>query len=194
MLVWRAYERAKISMKKICEGEIILGAWSRRVETSSGVTDGFIKLFVPDDQILDVFQRFQEEDFRGKKREGGKLFKVVFFEYEDIPEEYDPTEEFVPPETNNVKLSQIAAIIGSDPLFPAFCKKFFGDCIRLLINDSLWNGTTIERAAILIRYICSIDSRSQLDVEGDPSIQIFHDLIREPLRLWRNDHFETSEK
>lgn len=179
-------------MKKeiFAEGEVILGGWSRRVETSHGITDGYIKLYLPDDAMLDILARLGDDDLRGNKKSGGKLFYLRLHEYDGTEPERLVDMEFAPPPEPK-KLSQIAAIICSDENFPKFAKTFYGEAIKLLIKDNLWNmghedmteqeqrARIIDNAATLVRYICSIGSRKELDT-NEIAADIFKSLIKNP--------------
>jgi len=179
-------------MKKetFCEGEVILGGWSRKVETSHGVTDGYIKLYLPDDAMLDILARLSDEDLRGNKKSGGKLFYLRLQEYDGTePERISDMTFDIPPEPK--KLSQIAAIIGADAAFPEFAKTFYGEAIKNLVKEKLWlphypeitpedeRKRIIANGTILIRYICSVQSRSELDT-NEITADIFKTLIQKP--------------
>ena len=166
-------------MKKYCTGEVILGSWSRRVETSSGTTDGYIKLFVPDDEILDILSRLSEDEFRGKRRDGGKLFRLTLEEYSDEP-------SFPPIPESNLKPSNLAALIGEDPLFPLFAQSIFSSMIELMKSSGIWKGTSKEKAASLIRFGCSVNSRSDLDITG-PAQDLFFDVFYHPFLQYKRE-------
>ena len=166
-------------MKKYCTGEVILGSWSRRVETSSGTTDGYIKLFVPDDEILDILSRLSEDEFRGKRRDGGKLFRLTLEEYSDEP-------SFPPIPESNLKPSNLSALIGDDPLFPSFAQEIHFAMIALMKDSELWKGTGKEKAASLIRFGCSVESRSELD-KPSPAQDIFFEVFYYPFLAFKRN-------
>jgi hypothetical protein len=174
---------------KIGEIDVILGAWSRKTENSTGVTDAWLKFYMPDEALLDLLlARFQEVDFRGNKKSGGTLMKLVLFEYDDLedtPPEYEESRPAMKP-------SQVAAIICKDQLFPIYCRACLKDVLDQMKKENLFNkaDSAEETAAKVIRYTCSVNSRAELDTNEVAKIQ-FNDYIRKPFNAFKQQQGQS---
>jgi len=182
-----------MKLKIFAEGEVIAGAWSRRVEKSEGTTDAFLKLYTPDESIVDAFSKLAADDLRGQKREGGKMFFIQIFEIEEPVQSDFQAITFEQHEPVNP--SQKAAIICKDEHFFKFIAETFPDEIRFLINSGLWHtekgSTAVAEAdrrnhngAVLVRYIASVDSRSELD-SNEFARSIFDEMIDSNFNKWK---------
>jgi len=172
--------------KKITETDAILGAWSRKNENSSGVTDAWIKFYLPDEEALDVLlSMFSDEDFRGTKKSGGRLMNIVLNEFDDLQEtpfEYQEQKKLLPS-------SQVSALICKHELFPAFCKAFLKDILIQMNDEKLIDqrASREDKNASLIRYVCSIKSRSELD-SNPIAEKSFNEYIRNPFKEYRKQN------
>lgn len=174
--------------KIIHEGEVYAGAWSRRSENSQGVTDAWLKFYLPDEAAIDaMLLGAADDDFRGTKKSGGKLFRITIEEYSDL-EETPPEYE----ERKTYKLSQIAAVICKEPQFYEFCRLFMFKVIKQMNKEKLFTVDDTEevKATKLVRYICSIESRSELDTNQTAATQ-FDVMIRKPFKLFQNQKADS---
>ena len=168
--------------KKLTESDVILGAWSRKQENSQGVTDAWVKFYLPDEEALNVLlTMFSEEDFRGNKKSGGRLMNIVLNEFDDLQEtpfEYAERKQLLP--------SQVSALICKDELFPLFCKTFLKEILNQMKKEELFfsTDTTEDKSAKVIRYVCSIKSRSELDLNAGATYQ-FYTMIRKPFHAFK---------
>ncbi len=75
-----------------------------------------------------------------------------------------------------MKPSNQAHFLGADPLFAAFAKQKLRREIMLYPGDL---RTHPDKNAELIRFVCSVKSRSELDT-NEFAAQIFNDVIYQP--------------
>jgi len=161
------------------ETEVYLAAWSRRVESSSGTTDGWVKFYLPDDDLLDKLSAFGDDAARGTKKAGGKLFKMILVEVDEIDE---PVGVNLP---KPLKLSQWAALLCKDPMFYEFLKGFHTPMIDLMRSSGVKFEPDIEkRCAQVIRFGCSVDSRSMLD-DNALAAETFNDAFYNPFKQYK---------
>lgn len=183
MLSGRLKEQVnKMNKKIIHQGEVYAGAWSRRSENSSGVTDAWLKFYLPDEDALDAMLLGAcDDDFRGTKKSGGKLFRITIEEYSDLEE--TPAEYQEKPQ---LKLSQMSAVICKDELFNQFCRQFLLPVITEMKNQKLFKAsdTNEDKAVKLVRFVCSIESRSELDSNEEAAIQ-FNQMVRGPFKEFK---------
>lgn len=173
----------------IGECDIILGAWSRKTENSTGVTDAWLKVFMPDEELLDVLlSRFSDEDFKGTKKSGGRLMKLVLVEYDDLDETPPQYEESRPA----LKPSQVAAIICKDELFAPYCRQFLTDILKQMNTEGYFKEgqSAEEKNALVVRYLCSINSRSELD-DNEAARNQFHEFIRKPFKAFKQQQVKS---
>ena len=175
---------------KIGEADIILGAWSRKTENSQGVTDAWLKVFMPDEELLNVLlSRFSDEDFKGNKKSGGRLMKLVLLEYDDLDETPPEYEESRPA----LKPSQVAAIICKDDFFAPYCRAFMKEVLKQMRDEEYFKNTNMtqeEKNALVVRYVCSINSRSELDDNTTAQHQ-FHEYIRKPFKAFKQQQVQS---
>ncbi len=174
-------------INKIGEADAIAGAWARRSENSQGVTDAWIKLYLPDETLLDELLRqfCGDDDFRGTKKSGGKLIRVILEEYDDLEETPPQYEE----QKAALKPSQISALICKDVDFPDFCGKYLADILKLMTEEKLINFKDDDEinSAKVVRYACSIESRSELDT-NEGARNTFHAMIKDPFNAYKNQN------
>jgi len=153
------------------ETEAYLAAWSRRVESSNGTTDGWVKFYLPDDDLLDLLAAFGDEAARGAKKAGGKLFKIVIEDVEEMPSvELKPA----------FKTSQLAAVVCNDAKFYDFLKEFHGAMIKLMLSSGIkFDAVTSEKCAQVVRFGCSVESRAELDTNNEAK-EIFNESFYQP--------------
>ena len=142
--------------------EVRKAGWSRRVVKSSGVTDPKVTFYC-DEELIDMIDSL------------GDFYRI------NIEPLY--VEE---PGEKETKPSQLAAIIGQDAAFPDYLRKYFSPQIKMMMASGLWEGTAEEKCASAIRYICSVDSRSELDTEG-PAMDIFYSDIYNPFQEFKKE-------
>ena len=65
-------------------------------------------------------------------------------------------------------LSRLAAMLGANPAFPQFVLSTFGE-----------DAKTPDDCATVIRYVCRISSRAELDHNKHAEV-LFHEKIRKP--------------
>lgn len=156
----------------------ILGAWSRRTESSKGVTDAWIKLFLHDEAMLDaILARYNDEDFRGACKTGGSIIEITLNEYSDLEDTPPQHEEQKAP----LKASQKSALICKDPLFGKYCKEFLKEYLNAMGKEKLFSKSETEEESLakVIRYICSIKSRAELDT-NETARNLFNTVIDKP--------------
>ena len=177
--------------KPFIQSEVVLGAWSRRVESSQGTTDGWLKLYLPDDSCLDILSRLPDEDLRGQRKSGGKLFILKLIEY-DIAESISDMPIEIPPEP--AKPSTLAALICKEPLFKEFSLLIFGVAIKMMQQDNKWDfaDTMENKLASLVRFLCSIESRSELD-KNKAASDLFFSMIYKPYNLFKAQKNEANQ-
>lgn len=179
-------------MKKlIIKDDGILAAWSRRTESSKGTTDAWIKFYLPDEALLDaILARYNEDDFRGACKTGGAIIEITLHEYDDLEHTPPQFEETKPA----IKVSNIAALICQDPLFPDYCKNFLDDYLQNMKKEKIFVGNPgdfkdieqilNENMARVIRYICSIKSRAELDT-NENARHLFSTVIDKPFNAYK---------
>lgn len=74
-------------------------------------------------------------------------------------------------------LAKLAGILCGDPEFQAWIEKAAAPTWQ--IADAPADATPAERAAVLVRLMCGVESRAELDHNGDAA-ERFHELIRKP--------------
>lgn len=157
----------------------VLAAWARRSENSKGTTDAWIKFYLSDEALLDaVLARFPgEDDFRGGCKSGGSLVELTLHEYDDLEHTPPQFEEQKAP----LKASQKSALICKDLMFPKYCRRFLDEYLQAMKKENLFNGTdtTEDIMAEIVRYICSIKSRGELDT-NEGARHLFNTVIEQP--------------
>lgn len=143
--------------------EVRKAGWARRVIKSSGVTDPKVTFYC-DEELIDLLEN------------AGDFYTITI-----EPISYDE-----PAQKKEAKPSQLAAIIGQDPQFPDYLRKYFAPQIKLMMSSGLWEGTAEEKCAAAIRFICSVASRSELDVDG-VAMDTFFDDIYHPFQEFKKE-------
>lgn len=137
--------------------------WSRTIIKSSGTTDPKVTFYC-NEELIDLLEN------------SGDYYSITI-----EPLNLDA------PEIKKTKPSQLAAIIGQDSDFPAFIRAYFTPQVKAMMASGLWEGTAEEKCAAFIRFVCSIESRSELDTEG-AAMDIFFTSIYEPFQSFVKGH------
>lgn len=137
------------------QGEVCLGHWAARRETSKGATDASITLYSPDSE--EVVGAFQGAETRGRSLKAtGKRYYMVLVELDDdeMPVEQPKA---VGPINRKKKASQEAWLMLHDQ------SKNFRRWVGYLTKGGMI--ATLQEADDFLKQECSIDSKSQLDTD-----------------------------
>jgi hypothetical protein len=143
-------------------GEVMLAGWS---ETHNGGAK--VTFFLPDASDLDAFRRLTV----AKGKVAGHRFMVALQEIDD--------NEMPKPAPDPVKggaLAKLAGVLCSDPVFRAW---LFDTRITCAQDESLLFEKDERGAAELVRSICGVSSRAELD-HDKRAAEFFHEIIRKP--------------
>lgn len=148
-------------------GEVQLCSWS---ETHNGGAK--VVLWLADAADLDAFRALTVR----KGNTAGQRFACVLVEISDdeLPVQEPPAAPAAPePEKpQGGALAKLAGMWCSSPDFWRFLSSNGGDC------------TCAEDAAAIVRDVCKIKSRAELDSNQDAA-RIFHEQIRVPYMRWQ---------
>ncbi len=161
------------------KGEVYLGAWSDEVESSTGRTDPWFKVFLSDRGML---ENIRSQDVRGKAKEGGKRYMLVMVEIGD-------DEQPVKKSKHMGSLSNVAAILCQDKQFGPWFKVANNAAYTACVNSHGADWQTLDaedRCRELILYTCSINSRAKLDTD-DLAAQTFREQIAEPFNAFKKE-------
>jgi hypothetical protein len=163
-----------MSIEPTTSGEVYLGAWSDTVESSTGRTDAWIKLYLSDSSMLDDLR---SQDVRGKAKEGGKRYALVMVE---IGDDEQPVQK---PKGSMTHLSNVAAVLGENPKFGQWYASEHAATYEAMVESfgqDEWKKLSYkDKCRECILYSCSIASRSYLDTD-EIAANTFKELISEP--------------
>jgi hypothetical protein len=92
----------------------------------------------------------------------------------------------------DIKLSNLAHLIGGDESFADFARKNLQEYIKQFLIADKFMGGQHEKIAQLIRFICSVESRSELDSNADAAEQ-FNRAILGPYNLYKQHLGDNHE-
>lgn len=143
--------------------EVKKAGWARRVETSRKVTDPKCTFYCDDDLI----------DFLENNGDHYMLTIVPVERQEAEPEK---------------KPSQLAAIICNDVAFYDFLRKYHMPVIKVMLSNGVkFSDESAEKNAQVVRFGCSVESRSELDTSGD-AMDIFYEAFYNPFQLFKKGY------
>ncbi|AEZ50834.1 hypothetical protein DC1_00015 [Burkholderia phage DC1] len=148
-------------------GEMQLAGWS---ETHTGGCK--VTFWLPDPADLDAFRALTVR----KGNVAGHRFMVAMVEIGDdeqpVQQPAGPRPEPEPEKPKGGALARLAGMWCNDPDFWAWLRSQGNKC------------ASAEDAAAIVRDICDIDSRAELDSSADAE-RAFQESIRSPFMLWR---------
>jgi hypothetical protein len=144
-------------------GEMQLAAWSESHTGGCKVT-----FWLPTPQDLDAFRALTVR----KGNHAGHRFMAVLVE---VGDDEQPVQQPEPEKAKGGALAKLAAMLGDDVEFWKFLTHQFS------LEEACESP---ENAAEVIREVCEIESRSELDWHTDAANR-FHSQIRGPWLKWR---------
>lgn len=145
--------------------EVKKAGWARRVETSRKVTDPKCTFYC-DDDLIDFLES------------NGDHYMITIAPV-DRP--------VIEPEK---KPSQLAGIICGDEAFYSFLKQFHLPTIKLMASSGItFSEELAEKNAQVVRFACSVESRSELDT-NESAKDIFFEAFYNPFQSYKKGHHE----
>ena len=147
-------------MTEVCE--VLLADWQENPNSGA-----WVKFRLPDEKHLEIY--------RGKYRAGrtkgfGQRYQMILIEIND--DETPMTPEHSEPKPR--KLSSIAGALCNDPNFRAWASHTYGEPCP-----------DAEAAAVMVREVCGIQSRAELDA-NEGAAELFRELLRDYDQAKRN--------
>jgi len=172
--------------------EVYLVSCSEAYRSTQGNKDALLTVALsPEDQeSVNGLISLPEDSYRGKKKTGGKRFRMVMVEIGDDEKPVQQSKDLVAPKREQ-KDSNVAAMLcrhekfigwiaNTNPDKAQACKADYHHLSESNEFTPLWSELCPEgRGKQYIYYVCGITSRAQLDTYKSAA-HIFHEEIRKP--------------
>lgn len=148
-------------MKPSFQGEVMLAGWQESHTAGAKIT-----FWLPDAELLEPFKGMTAK----KGNTAGQRFMAVLVEIGDDDQPIAPAEQT---KAKGGELARLAGMWCNDPLFREW----------LASIETGYVLRTPEDIASVIRLMCGVESRAELDNNEDAE-EKFHRLIRIPYAHW----------